>query len=136
VTYPNLQSNFINYYSINRDRLQVDTLLPVDLCRRTLHRLDRFTGPPAQCPDRDNRCRRRCHIESVDLVCTAGILQRSVDAGVRPAGALVAAVRIAGLAVMVLSLACVVLLLRLHWGISRVLLLAAAGGVLLSLIAS
>ena len=38
--------------------------------------------------------------------------------------------------VMVLSLACVVLLLRLHWGISRVLLLAAAGGVLLSLIAS
>ena len=36
--------------------------------------------------------------------------------------------------VLLLSLMCAVLLLRLHWGISRVLSLAAAGGVLLSLI--
>jgi len=36
--------------------------------------------------------------------------------------------------VILLSLICGVLLLRLHWGISRVLLLAAAGGVLLSLL--
>jgi chromate transporter len=38
--------------------------------------------------------------------------------------------------VLLLSLVCAVMLLRLHWGISRVLLLAAVGGVLLSLIAS
>jgi chromate transporter len=36
--------------------------------------------------------------------------------------------------VLLLSLMCAVLLLRLHWGISRVLSLAAVGGVLLSLI--
>jgi len=36
--------------------------------------------------------------------------------------------------VLLLSLMCAVLLLRLHWGISRVLSLAAAGGVLLSLV--
>ena len=35
--------------------------------------------------------------------------------------------------VVVLSLVCAVMLLRLHWGISRVLLLAALGGVVLSL---
>ena len=38
--------------------------------------------------------------------------------------------------VLLLSLMCAVLLLRLHWGISRVLSLAAVGGVLLSLVAS
>jgi chromate transporter len=38
--------------------------------------------------------------------------------------------------VVLLSLSCAVLLLHLHWGISRVLALAAAGGVLLSLVAS
>ena len=38
--------------------------------------------------------------------------------------------------VVLLSLACAVMLLRLHWGISRVLSLAAVGGVLLSLAAS
>jgi len=37
--------------------------------------------------------------------------------------------------VLLLSLMCAVLLLRLHWGISRVLSLAAVGGVLLSLVA-
>jgi chromate transporter len=36
--------------------------------------------------------------------------------------------------VVLLSLLCAVMLLRLHWGISRVLLLAALGGVLLSLV--
>jgi len=38
--------------------------------------------------------------------------------------------------VILLSLLCGVLLLRLHWGISRVLLLASAGGVLLSLLSA
>jgi chromate transporter len=38
--------------------------------------------------------------------------------------------------VILLSLICGVLLLRLHWGISRVLLLASAGGVLLSLLSA
>jgi chromate transporter len=38
--------------------------------------------------------------------------------------------------VLLLSLMCAVLLLRLHWGISRVLSLAAVGGVLLSLVAA
>ena len=38
--------------------------------------------------------------------------------------------------VLLLSLVCAVLLLRLHWGISRVLSLAAVGGVLLSLVAA
>ena len=38
--------------------------------------------------------------------------------------------------VVLLSLMCAVLLLRLHWGISRVLSLAAVGGVLLSLVAA
>ncbi len=38
--------------------------------------------------------------------------------------------------VILLSLVCGWLLLRLHWGISRVLLLASAGGVLLSLLAA
>jgi len=38
--------------------------------------------------------------------------------------------------VILLSLICGVLLLRLHWGISRVLALAAAGGVLLSLLSA
>ena len=38
--------------------------------------------------------------------------------------------------VILLSLICGVLLLRLHWGISRVLILASAGGVLVSLLSA
>jgi chromate transporter len=76
----------------------VYAVFSVDICRRTLYRLDRVAGALARCINRDHGRGGRCHSEPFDLVCFARIFRTGFGAKLRADCAMATRAELSGLA--------------------------------------